>query len=96
MKVIFKSIEIQNFKGFKSYSTGFDPVSTSFYGKNGSGKTSIADAISWCLFGKDTQNRSQFDIKHHTDGEKQATKTEVSVTLEITADGIDHTIKSML
>ena len=96
MKVIFKSIEIQNFKGFKSYSTGFDPVSTSFYGKNGSGKTSIADAISWCLFGKDTQNRSQFDIKHHTDDEKQATKTEVSVTLEITADGIDHTIKRML
>ena len=96
MKVVFKSIEIQNFKGFKSYSTGFDPVSTSFYGKNGSGKTSIADAVSWCLFGKDTQNRSQFDIKHHTGDEKQATKTEVSVTLEITADGIDHTIKRML
>ena len=92
MKVIFKSIEIQNFKGFKSYSTGFDPVSTSFYGKNGSGKTSIADAISWCLFGKDTQNRSQFDAKHH-DGSK---KTEVSVTLEISADGIDHSIKRML
>ena len=96
MKVVFKSIEIQNFKGFKSYSTGFDPVSTSFYGKNGSGKTSIADAVSWCLFGKDTQNRSQFDIKHHTGDETQATKTEVSVTLEITADGIDHTIKRML
>lgn len=92
MKVIFKSIDIQNFKGFKSYSTGFDPLSTSFYGKNGSGKTSIADAISWCLFGKDTQNRSQFDIKHH-DGSK---KTEVSVTLQITADGIDHTIERVL
>lgn len=92
MKVIFKSIDIQNFKGFKSFTTGFDPLSTSFYGKNGSGKTSIADAISWCLFGKDTQNRSQFDIKHH-DGSK---KTEVSVTLEINADGTDHTIKRML
>lgn len=92
MKVIFKSIDIKNFKGFNSYTTGFGTLSTSFYGKNGSGKTSIADAISWCLFGKDTQNRSQFDIKHHG-GSK---KTEVSVTLEITADGIDHTIERVL
>lgn len=96
MKVIIKSIEIQNFKGFKSYVAGFDPAITSFRGKNGSGKTSIADAISWCLFGKDTQNRSQFDIKYHTDTETQMTKRETSVTLEINTDGIDHTIKRVL
>ena len=96
MKVVIKSIEIQNFKAFKSYVAGLDPTSTSFYGKNGSGKTSIADAISWCLFGKDTQNRSQFDIKYHTDDERQETKNETSVTLGIAADGIDHTIKRVL
>jgi exonuclease SbcC len=51
----FKKIEIENFKSFGSNTTKID---LSFKGKkllvgaNGSGKTSIFDALVWCIYGK--------------------------------------------
>lgn len=48
-KVIIKSINIKNFKGIASFNTCFAPDVTKFYGKNGSGKSTIKNAWEWVL-----------------------------------------------
>lgn len=53
---------LRNFKGLKKYEVDFNGE-TSLYGTNGSGKTTIMDAYHWLLFGKDSQDRQNFNIK---------------------------------
>lgn len=53
---------LQNFKGIKELEIKFNDV-TNISGANASGKTTIADAIRWILFDKDTAGRKSFAIK---------------------------------
>src|SRR5690606_2143404 len=63
MKNIFlKTLTLINFKGAKHISIDFEDV-TNIYGANGTCKTTIFDAFTWLLFGKDSQDRKDFDIK---------------------------------
>lgn len=96
MNIILNNITIENFKGFKSFSTQFNSTINNIYGENGLGKTSIADAISWCLFGKDTYNRQSFDIKHHDINGNTEKGIEVSVSLDLLFDSTQHSIKRVL
>ena len=52
-----------NFKGLKQFT--FEPSgnNASVLGDNGTGKTTLLDGILWLLFGKDSQNKKDFDIK---------------------------------
>lgn len=62
-KIIIKQINLVNFKGIRNVSVDFDEQITTICGRNGSGKTSIFDAFTWLLFGKDSQDRKLFNIK---------------------------------
>lgn len=64
MKTIkLKSLRLINFKGVRDYRIDFGEKITRIYGANGTGKTTLFDAFVWVLFGKDSQDRKQFDIK---------------------------------
>lgn len=54
---------LENFKGIRDFT--FEPggADATIFGDNAAGKTSIVDAWMWLLFGKDSLNRAQFDIK---------------------------------
>lgn len=56
-------LHFENFKGLKSFSIKPQGQDLTIYGDNGTGKTTIADGISWLLFGKDSRGNTQFDIK---------------------------------
>lgn len=56
-------LSIENFKGFGKFEIAPHGKSVSIYGDNEKGKTTIADAIKWLLFGKDSLNKADFDIK---------------------------------
>ena len=62
-KIILKSIEIENFKGIQHFDAQFSDGKTSIRGMNASGKSTVTDAFSWLLFGKDSQGRSDFQIR---------------------------------
>lgn len=62
MNIILKSITLENFKGIKSLTVGFS-LNTKILGANRSGKTTIFDAFTWLLFGKDSTDRKDFSIK---------------------------------
>ena len=62
-KVIIKQMKLTNFKGLRDFTIEFNGSMTSILGKNGSGKTTIFDAFTWLLFGKDSEDRKSFNIK---------------------------------
>ena len=62
-KVIIKQMKLTNFKGLRDFTIEFNDSVTSVLGKNGSGKTTIFDAFTWLLFGKDSEDRKSFNIK---------------------------------
>ena len=62
MNIELKKLELLNFKGIKELTIDFGKE-TSIYGENATGKTTIFDAFTWLLFGKDSANKSDFNIK---------------------------------
>lgn len=63
MKTIeIKQISLTNFKGLRNQVINFEK-NTDIYGANGTGKTTIMDAFLWMLFGKDSTDRKDFEIK---------------------------------
>jgi len=60
--ITIESLTLTAFKGIKSLHIDFKNQ-TDIYGANGTGKTTIADAVNWLLFGKDSSDRKDFEIK---------------------------------
>lgn len=87
MDIKLKHISILNFKGIRSFETDFDENESEFRGDNATGKTSLFDAFSWCLYGKDSSGRSDsnFQIKTLDTDNKVIPRIphEVSVTLSV-------------
>jgi DNA repair exonuclease SbcCD ATPase subunit len=52
MQIAFKTLALKNFKSHKQLEINFGDTTT-VNGRNGAGKSSIGDAISWVLFGTD-------------------------------------------
>jgi DNA repair exonuclease SbcCD ATPase subunit len=63
MQIQLKKLSIRNFKGILSLDLSFGPE-TNIYGVNGSGKTTIADAWYFLLFGKNSSDDTKFNIKN--------------------------------
>ncbi len=61
-------LTLRNFKGIRSLEVDVAGRNMTASGRNGAGKTSIADAIMWILFDKDALNRKEFGIKTLEDG----------------------------
>src|SRR3990167_9287794 len=57
------SLILRNFKGIEHFSAAASGCDLSVFGDNATGKTTIADALCWLLFGKDSLNRADFEIK---------------------------------
>lgn len=69
-KVILKSLTLTNWRGERNRTTQFDPISTTISGGNGLGKSRHFDAFMWLLFGKDREDRKDFNVKTVIDGEE--------------------------
>ena len=58
-----KRLYLENFKCHDSLTLNFEGGNASIYGDNASGKTSIYDALTWLLFGKDSQGNGEKNIE---------------------------------
>jgi len=56
-------LHLENFRGIKELDIDFGPTVTNIYGANGTGKTTIANAVSWLLFGKAATGEKDFNPK---------------------------------
>ena len=62
-EIKIKRLGLENFKCHKSLNLDFEGGNASIYGDNASGKTSIYDALTWLLFGKDSQGNGEKNIE---------------------------------
>ncbi|PHQ27878.1 AAA family ATPase [Leeuwenhoekiella nanhaiensis] len=86
-QIKIKSLTLLNFKGIrKLHIDDFGPV-TSIFGDNGTGKTSIFDAFTWLLFGKDSADRTAFEIKTLDKSNNVIPKLEHEVTAILEVNG---------
>ena len=92
MRTQLKSLQLVNFKGIKSLKIDFKDQ-TSIYGQNASGKTTIFDAFTWLLFGKDSTDRKDFEIKTLDTFNQVIPKLDHEVTGILQVDGRNVTLK---
>lgn len=62
MKIELRKLSLSYFKGIRNLTIDFDQI-TNVFGDNATGKTTIFDAFLWLLFGKDSTDRTTFEIK---------------------------------
>lgn len=85
--VILKSLTLINFKGEKKRTTNFNADITTISGANGLGKTRHMDAFLWLLFGKDKENRADYEIKTKGEDGESIPEIDVVVTGILTVGG---------
>ena len=95
MKTIkLHSITLVNWRGEKKRTTTFnDDAPTYILGGNGLGKSRHFDAFCWLLFGKDSRDRKDYELRTYDEQHQPLHHCECSVEAVISVDGNEHTIK---
>lgn len=95
MKTIkLKSLRIQNFKGCKDRTIEFGDK-TRISGANATGKTTVFDAFTWLLFGKDSLGSASFDIRPLDENGKMIDCIEISVEAVVVVDEDEYSLKKV-
>lgn len=79
-EIKIKRLSLENFKCHKNLSLVFEGGNASIYGDNATGKTSIYDALTWLLFGKDSQGNGEKNIEIKPLDAKGDVKDHLAVT----------------
>lgn len=88
-------MHIQNFKGCTDRALEFSDT-TVIKGANATGKTTVFDAFTWLLFGKDSLGSSKFDIRPLDATGKMIDNLEISVEATIQIDYSDDAAEYVL
>lgn len=87
MHLKINELRLINFKGISDLTIKFSDFTT-ISGQNATGKSTVQDAFSWLLFGKNSLDQSDFGIKTFDPSGKVIEKIEHEVTGLLTADGV--------
>lgn len=91
-EIKLRKLRLLNFKGIRLKEIDFNAGITSILAANGKGKTTIADAFNWLLFGKDTKGRqssgkSSFGLKTYDDSSTVIPRIPHEVAAELEVGG---------
>lgn len=86
MKMILKSIHMENFKGIKSLDVNFSNK-TNIKGQNAAGKTTIFDAFTWLLFNKNSAGEEKFNVRPLDKDGNRIDNVEIKVVAVLDVDG---------
>lgn len=92
-QIKLKRITLVNFKGIQSLTLDFKEQETTICGANGTGKTTVFDAFTWLLFGKDSQDRKDFNIKTYSKDGNAIPKLPHEVSAIVSVDGVDIALR---
>jgi DNA repair exonuclease SbcCD ATPase subunit len=88
-EIKLQKLHLINFKGISSIEINFTDL-TVISGANATGKTTLMDAFTWVLFGKDSEDRKDFNIKTLDSWGKVIEKLdhEVEATLNVSGETV--------
>ena len=95
MDIRINRLLLQNFKGIKHLEINADGADLKIYGDNATGKTTVFDAFTWVLFGKDSLGRSDFGIKTQDENGNVIHNLEHTVECELAIDDSILTLKKV-
>lgn len=95
MKIKLLKMHIQNFKGCKDREIDFSDR-TNIKGANATGKTTVFDAFTWLLFGKDSLGSAKFDIRPLDADGNMINNLEISVEATVQIDYPDDAAEYIL
>nr|DAN05332.1 MAG TPA: chromosome partition protein [Caudoviricetes sp.] len=90
-----KKLILDNFKGIKELRIDFSDV-TNIFGDNGIGKTTIFDAFTWLMFGKDSTDKKDFSVQTLDESSNILHHLEHRVTGILEINGVEKTFSRML
>ena len=89
MKYIkINSLSLRNFKGVRNAEYGFGDLVNVVKGRNGVGKTTIADAICWVLFGTNQAGDTKFGVKTKDENGNEIPDVEHSVEIVLSISNV--------
>lgn len=91
-----KRLTLENFKCHKSLTLDFNGGNASIYGDNATGKTSVYDALTWLLFGKDSKGNGEKNIEIkplNAVGEVNDHLAETAVEVVLLVDGEEISLR---
>lgn len=89
------NLKLVNFKGIKEFELDVNGNDVSVFGENGTGKTTLFDAFVWLLFNKDSQNKTDFEIKTLDSNGNVIHKLNHEVEATLLVDGKELTLKKV-
>lgn len=87
MQITIQWLSLTNFKGIRNLKVDFGKKITNISGGNATGKTTIFDAFTWLLFGKNSDDAKDFNIKTLDAFNQPIHKLSHEVEGLLTADG---------
>lgn len=100
-EIRLKKLRLLNFKGFRDFEISFEGERTDILARNGKGKSTVLDAFSWLLFGKDRKGReatgkSSFGLKTYDENGVVIPRIPHEVEGVLTVDGDEMTLRRTL
>lgn len=96
MEVKILKLRMANFKGIKALEIDMEGKDVAVYGQNATGKTTLFDAFTWCLFGKDSTDKTDFWVKPHDENGEEIHFLETVVELWLLIDGKLQSFRHMV
>jgi len=99
MEIKINTLTLRNFKGVREATFIFNGNNARIEGDNGTGKSTVFDAFTWLLFGKDHRGLdwTNFDLKPIDPETREAIHgLEHSVEAELTIDGTKTTLRRVV
>ena len=97
MVIKIKKLITLNFKGIKGERViEFSPSITQILGANKTGKTTVADAFRWCLFGENSEGRNVFGVRTKDANGNVIPDLPHEVTVVLDVDGREVELKRCL
>lgn len=89
-------LKLTNFEGIDSLEMTPNGKSMTVYGDNGTGKTTIADAQNWLLFGKDSTFTANFSPKMRDENGEEIHNIDCSVQAVYELNGTEVTLEKIM
>lgn len=93
MQIKLISLDLESFRGLRSFSIQPDGENAAIIGANGTGKSTLATAFLWLLTGKDAQGRDNYNIFPLDADGRRVSGCSPAVRATLTVDGKELTLQ---